>query len=134
VKKNDVPQHSAKAFMGRSKALYAEGEDGRYQIVPSKGWEAEEIVLDQAIDEFKRLAAEAHAKAKAGLASPLEYHMYARRMDPVLLADVSGFWQWQVRRHLRPGAFDALPAAKQERYAEALGLDVGTLKSIPEEA
>ena len=66
MNKNDVPQHQAKAFMGRSKALYAVGEDGRYQIVPSNGWEAEEIVLDQAIDEFKRLAADAHARAKAG--------------------------------------------------------------------
>jgi len=134
MKKDEVPQHNAKAFMGRSKALYALGEDGGYQIVPSKGWEAEEIVLDQAIDEFKRLAADAHAKAKAGLASPLEYHMYARRMDLVLLADVSGFWRWQVRRHLRPGAFAALSRPKQERYAEALGLSVETLNATPEEA
>jgi hypothetical protein len=134
MKKEEVPQDNAKAFMGRSKALYALGEDGRYQIVPSRGWEAEEIVLDQAIDEFKRLASEAHAKAKAGLASPLEYHMYARRMDPVLLADVSGFWRWQVDRHLRPGAFAALPVSKQKRYAEALGMGVEALNALPEEA
>jgi hypothetical protein len=55
-------------------------------------------------------------------------------MDPVLLADVSGFWQWQVRRHLRAGAFAALPRPKQERYAEALGLSVEALNTMPEEA
>ena len=132
MKKEDVPQHQAKAFMGRSKALYALDESGRYQVVPSNGWEAEEIVLDQAIDEFKRLAAEAHAAAKAGSGSALAYHMYSRRMDLVLLADISGFWQWQVGRHLRPGAFEALPPTKQQRYAEALGLSVEQLKSLPE--
>ena len=134
MKEGDVPQDVARALQGRRKALYAIDARGNYQIVRSAGWEAEEIVLDQAIDEFKRLAAEAHAKAKAGLASPLEYHMYARRMDPVLLADVSGFWRWQVRRHLRPGAFAALPGRSQERYAEALGLSVEALNALPEEA
>jgi hypothetical protein len=118
--------------MGHSKALYALDQDGHYQIVPSNGWEAEEIVLDQAIDEFKRLAAEAHAAAKSGSGSPLQYHMYARRMDPVLLADLSGQWQWQVRRHLRPGAFERLAAPRQQRYAEALGLSVSQLSSLPE--
>ncbi|HXC63829.1 MAG TPA: hypothetical protein VNZ67_05695 [bacterium] len=132
MKKDEVPQHNAKAFMGRSKALYALAEDGSYQIVPSKGWEAEEIVLDQAVEEFQRLAREAHARAKAGAGSPLEYHMFARRMDAVLLADISGFWAWQVRRHLRPGAFAALPPSKQARYAEALGLPVETLLALPE--
>jgi len=118
--------------MGRSKALYALGEDGRYQVVPSNGWEAEEIVLDQAIDEFKRLATEAHDRARAGLGSALEYHMYSRRMDLALLADVSGFWQWQVRRHLRPGSFSALSPAKQRRYAEALGMGLDALNALPE--
>jgi hypothetical protein len=132
MKTDEVPQKPAKAYLGRHKALYALDEEGRYRIVPSKGWEAEEIVLDQAIDEFKRLAADAHARAKAGLGSPLEYHMYTRRMDAVLLADISGFWQWQVRRHLRPGAFARLGAAKRRRYAEALGLPEAQLDALPE--
>lgn len=132
MNKDEVPQQPAKAYLGRRKALYALGEDGAYQIVPSSGWEAEEIVLDQAIDEFKRLAVEAHARALSGAGSPLEYHMYTRRMDPVLLADISGFWKWQVRRHLRPGAFAALGTAKQARYAEALGLAVADLNRLPE--
>ena len=132
MKKEDVPQDRVKAFQGRSKALYAIDKDGRYALVPSNGWEAEEIVLDQAVDEFKRLAAEAHAAARSGEGSPLQYHMYARRMDLVLLADLSGQWQWRVRRHLRPGAFERLSARAQRRYAEALGLSVSQLSSLPE--
>jgi hypothetical protein len=133
MEKNEVPQQAAKAYLGRRKALYAVGEGGNYEIVPSAGWEAEEIVLDQAIDEFARLAREAHSAAKAGQGSALAYHMYSRRMDPVLLADVAGFWGWQVRRHLRPGAFARLSPRKKARYAEALNLDVRILDTLPEE-
>lgn len=132
MKKEDVPQHHVKTFQGRFKPIYAVGEDGKYEMVPSNGWEAEEIVLNQAVEEFRRLAAEAHARAKAGLGSPLEYHMFARRMDAVLLADISGFWLWRVRRHLRPGAFAGLAPADQARYAEALGLSVEALLTLPE--
>jgi len=72
MKKDEVPQQAAKAFMGHSKALYAQSEDGSYALTPSAGWEAEEIVLDQAIAEYEEGAAQAHARALAGLSSPLE--------------------------------------------------------------
>lgn len=134
MRRDQVPQDNAKAFMGHSKALYAADERGRLGLAGSNGWEAEEAVLDQAILEFERLAAEALDRARRGLGSPLEYHMFSRRMDLVLLADVSGFWRWQVRRHLRPGAFESLPPKQQRRYAEALGLDVDALKRLPEGA
>jgi hypothetical protein len=132
MKKSEVPQHRVKTFQGRYKPVYALGEDGKYEMVPSNGWEAEEIVLDQAVEEFQRLAREAHARAKAGAGSALEYHMYARRMDAVLLADISGLWLWRVKRHLRPGAFAALAPALQARYADALGLPVPILLALPE--
>jgi len=132
MKEKEVPQDRAKAFQGQRKALYAVDENGQYAIVPSSGWEAEEIVLEQAIEEYERAAAEAFERAKSGAASPLEYHMCRCRMDVLLLAQSTGFFRWQVRRHLRPGAFAALSAAKQRRYVEALGLDERALDSLPE--
>ena len=131
MKKDEVPQDRARAFQGRSKALYAQDENGQYKIVPSNGWVAEEIVLDQAIAEFVSAAEDALARARAGLTSPLEYHMYRCRMDVLLLAQSSGFFRWQVRRHLRAAIFEALPAAKKQRYADALGLSVAQLESLP---
>jgi hypothetical protein len=133
VKKDEVPQDRAKAFQGRKKALYAQDENGRYAIVPSSGWEAEEIVLDQAIAEFEAQAAEALARVRSGTASPLEYHMYRCRMDVVLLAQSTGFFRWQVRRHLRPGVFAGLAPAKLARYADALGMAVEQLGAVPRE-
>lgn len=133
MKKEDVPQQNAKAFMGHSKVLYAEDSEGRYVRAPCSGWEAEEIVLEQAIEEFESLAADAWRRAREGTGSALEYHMYRERMDPVLLAQSTGYFRWRVRRHLRPGAFATLPPAVRGRYAEALGKPAETLDTLPEQ-
>ena len=133
MKKDEVPQQNAKAFMGHSKLLYAVDDKGRYVPAPSNGWEAEEIVLDQAIDEFKRLTADAWQRAKQGQTSALEYHMFHERMDVVLLAQSTGYFKWRVRRHLRPGVFQKLPARLRERYADALGIDAARLDLLPEQ-
>ena len=133
MKKDEVPQQNAKAFMGHSKLLYAVDESGRYVPAPCNGWEAEEIVLDQAIEEFRRLAEDAWQRARRGEASPLEYHMFRQRMDLVLLAQSTGFFQWRVRRDLRPGAFQKLSAARRERYSDALGVLATDLDPLPDQ-
>ena len=131
MKKVDVPQQVARALRGQRKALYATNERGEYGLVQSAGWEAEEIVLDQAISEFEEQAADAHARVLGGLASPLEYHMLRCRMDVLVLAQATGFFRWQVRRHLRAATFRRLSARQRARYANALGLSVEQLNALP---
>ena len=126
-----VPQEGNATLGGQRKVMYARGDDGRIVLVPSRGWEAEEIVTTQAVDALAEQARDALARAKAGTASPLEYWMYARRMDVALLAQTSGFWQWRVRRHLTPAGFAALSAKHRQRYADALGLRADELATIP---
>ncbi len=133
MKQTEVPQQNARAFLGHSKLLYALDEHGRYAATPCSGWEAEEIVLDQAIAEFERHAADAWQRARQGRGSALEYHMYHRRMDLVLLAQSTGFCKWRVHRHLRPGAFPKLSDRRRQRYAEALGLTPAQLDTLPEQ-
>lgn len=133
MKRAEVPQQNAKAFMGHSKILYAVDAQGHYVKAPCNGWEAEEIVLDQAIAEYQRQAADAWRRARQGRASALEYHMYRERMDVVLLAQSTGFGKWRVRRHLRPGAFQTLSANCRQRYAEALGKSPQQLEQLPEQ-
>ncbi|MGH8399126.1 MAG: hypothetical protein ACRETA_12920, partial [Gammaproteobacteria bacterium] len=101
MKQDEVPQQNAKAFMGHSKVLYALDDAGHYTPTPCSGWEAEEIVLDQAIAEYQQHAAAAWQRARQGHASALEYHMYRQRMDLVLLAQSTGYFKWRVRRHLK---------------------------------
>lgn len=132
MKREEVPQQNAKAFMGHSKLLYAQDQDGRYVPAPCNGWEAEEIVLDQAIAEYERQAVDAWTRARQGQASTLEYHMYRQRMDLVLLAQSTGFFKWRVRRHIRVGAFQKLSESCRQRYADALGIAPAQLDTLPE--
>ncbi|WP_417067202.1 hypothetical protein [Niveibacterium terrae] len=125
-----VPQQAGRVLAGHRKAIYAQGEDGRLRAVASAGWEAEEIVNALAVNELERLAEEARARALAGLASPLEFHMYRARMDLDLLAQTSGFWRWRIRRHFRPAVFARLKDATLARYAEVLGCRVEDLRSV----
>jgi hypothetical protein len=131
VKAGDVPQDRGQTLDGQRKALYAVDEHGAYRVVKSAGWDAEEIVLNQAIAECDEQTADARERARQGLTSPLEYHMRARRMDVLVLAQSTGFFQWQVRRHLKPETFRRLSARQLARYADALGLTAEQLSVLP---
>ena len=122
-----VPQEGNTTLGGHRKAMYARAEDGRIVIAASRGWEAEEIVTRQAVEDLERRAEEARERARSGRGSALEYHMYRARMDLELLAQATGLWRWRVRRHLKPKGFARLPPALKLRYAEALGISVEAL-------
>ncbi len=128
---NEVPQEGNRTLGVHRKALYAKDADGRMVIVASSGSEVDETVTMQAVDRMHAQAEEAWARAQAGKTSPLEYWMYARRMDVPLLSQVSGIWQWRIRRHFNPQRFERLSAGVLSRYAEALGLDIAQLKGLP---
>jgi len=131
VKQDDVPQDQSAAFEGQKKPLYVIDEDGKYTTELSSGWDVEEVVLDQAIAQFEALCDEARLRVEQKLSAPLEYHMYQRRMDISVLAQSTGFFQWQVKRHLKPAVFARLNAKKLARYQEALGLSLSELQSMP---
>jgi len=125
---SEVPQEGNSTLGGHRKAMYARGTDGKLHIVQSAGWEVEEIVTKQAVDDLLRLTEEARQRVLAGLTSPLEYHMYRVRMDVPLLAQASGIWQWRIRRHFRPAVFAGLSASLLTTYADAMGMTVDQLK------
>jgi hypothetical protein len=56
--------------------------------------------------------------------------MEYRLMDVSILAGYTGFWKWQIKRHLKPGVFDKLSTQKLEKYAEAFNIKVKDLKSM----
>jgi len=127
VRERDVPQEGNRTLAGHRKAVYAAAEDGRLRLVPSRGWEVEEIVTRQAVEDLERQAQQARERALGGAASPLEYHMYRARMDLALLSQATGLWRWRVRRHFRPEVFARLSPALRRRYADALGISVEAL-------
>ncbi|MDR2926381.1 MAG: hypothetical protein LBU76_10630 [Azoarcus sp.] len=126
----DVPQENSATYGGHLKAVYARTRNGQLALVQTCGWEAEETVTRQAVQMFDALAAAAQERARAGQSAPLEAHMYRARMDIALLAQATGLWRWQVRRHFRPAVFARLSEGLRERYAQALGIHPGQLGAI----
>jgi hypothetical protein len=130
MRERDVPQEGNSTLGGYRRGVYAVADDGRMQLVTSRGWEVEEIVTRQVLQDFERHAREARERALAGLTSPLEVHMYRGRMDVALLSQITGIWRWRIRRHFRPRVFARLSPALRQRYADALGLSLEALGRI----
>jgi len=128
---NDVPQEGNRTLGVHRKALYAKDADGKMVIVPSRGSEVDETVTMQAVDRMNALAEDAKVRALAGQTAPLEYWMYARRMDVALLSQVSGIWQWRIRRHFHPQRFKQLSPKVLASYADALGLSSTHIQTLP---
>jgi len=130
VEKKDVPQDSNATLNGARKVVYAVDEDGQYRAVPSSGWAVEEVVTSMAVDHYTDLAQEALNRVEQGVASPLEYHMYASRLNIATLAQATGQFQWQVRRHLKQPIAKMNPKTLR-LYSEAFGKGVDVLSNTP---
>lgn len=131
MREEDVPQEGNAILEGHRKAVYAVGADGKLRVVQSRGWEVEEVVTRQAIEDLERRAEDARRRCLAGETSPLEYHMYRARMDVPLLSQVTGLWRWRIRRHFRPDVFARLSPQLRRRYADALGITKEELWTAP---
>jgi hypothetical protein len=58
--------------------------------------------------------------------------MARHQMDPGLLAGYAGLFRWQVRRHMKPGAFRRISAALANRYAAIFRITPEELMEMPE--
>jgi len=130
MRERDVPQEGNATLAGHRKAVYAVADDGRLRMVASRGWEVEEIVTRQALQDLERLERDACERARRGLTSPLEVHMHRARMDVAILSQATGLWRWRIRRHFRPQVFTRLSPSLRQRYADALGLSLEALGRI----
>lgn len=132
MKRDDVPQDEVSTYAGQHKLLYAVDENGEYAGVRSSGWEVECAATRDALTAISEDRQAAWERCKRGETSPLEFHMYDRRMDVPLLAQTTGMCQWRIRRHFRPRIFGKISESVLNRYCEALGLSAQQLQSLPE--
>jgi hypothetical protein len=128
---SDVPQEGNRTLGNHRKALYAKDATGRMVLVASRGSELDETVTLQAVERLQAFADNARKRCLAGQTAPLEVWMWTQRMDIPLLSQVTGIWQWRIRRHLRPSIFARLRPELLQRYAAALGLRAEQLKQLP---
>lgn len=128
---SDVPQEGNRTLGNLRKALYAKDANGRMVLVASKGSEVDETVTLQAVERLQAFADDARKRCLAGQTAPLEVWMWTLRMDLPLLSQITGIWQWRIRRHLRPRNFARLSPELLQRYAQALGLSAEQLQQLP---
>ena len=133
MKISEIPQDHVKTMQGEKKALYALDDRGNYTRSTTSGWEAEEVVLTQVIDDFNEKAKEAALRVRKNETSPIEYYMYRRWMDPLTLAQAMGLYRWQVRRHFKPRVFKRLDDGMLNEYARIFGVSVDALNCFREE-
>ncbi|NBI42676.1 hypothetical protein GVX76_04095 [[Haemophilus] felis] len=122
----NIPQDDSKIFRGQKKVVYATA-NGRYQATTSSGWQTEEFATQQAVDELDQQAELALQAVKNGEKSPIYYLMYKNRYDLPTLAQATGFWQWQIKRHFRPEVFAKLSEEKLAVYAGVFGIQFSEL-------
>lgn len=130
MKKNEVPQDDANMFEGKLKEpCYVVDEDGKYTTVKSVGWEAKNVVMQQAWDAVHEKVNEIKRQVEQGEMSPIAYYMEKQVMDLSVLKGYTGFFKWKIKRHLKMKHFNKLNDHQLEKYAEAFDLDVQTLKN-----
>ena len=130
MKKEDVPQDLGALGKLTNELCYATDSDGKYTTALSKGWDVKISALDTAWDEVGHRIEEARQKVVKGDASPLLFFMEKGLMDVQILAGYTGFWQWQVKRHLKPSVFNKLTDKKLKRYAEVFNVTIDDLKTM----
>ncbi|WDF55012.1 hypothetical protein [Mucilaginibacter sp. KACC 22063] len=130
MKKEDVPQDNGSLGKVTREVCYATDSTGKYTTELSSGWDIKSRALDVAWNDIDNRITEARKKVEAGEASQLLFFMEYRLMDLQLVADYTGFWKWQIKRHLKPDVFKNLSDKKLQKYAEAFNVKVNDLKSM----
>jgi hypothetical protein len=133
MKISEVPQDDIKTMNGVKKALYAIDDQGCYAKTTTRGWEAEEVVLNQVIGDFDEKAGETASRVRNNETSPIEYFMYKNWMDSPTLAQAMGLYRWQVKRHFKPSIFKKLDDRTLAEYAALFRISVDALKNFPRE-
>jgi hypothetical protein len=132
MKVNEVPQDDVPDYSeGIKKGNYALDDNGKYVMVPSKGWVVDEMINRMAYDEYKAKEEETRKAVLAGQKSPLAYYMELRQMTPEILGKTAGIAAFRVKRHLRPEIFVRLKPSVLEAYAKALAITTEDLITVP---
>ncbi len=130
MKKEDVPQDLGALGKITTEVCYATDESGKYITQRSNGWDVKTTALDAAWKDIDDRVKAAREKILSKQASPVLFFMERGLMDVSILAAYTGFFTWQVKRHLKPDVFEKLPDKKLQKYAEVFNVSVEDFKTM----
>lgn len=130
MKKEEIPQDLGALGKITGELVYAVDESGNYTTVLSNGWEIKSSALDVAWKDVEQRIQAALEKVNRKEASPILFFMELRVMDIGIVAAYTGFWKWQVKKHLKYEAFQKLSEKKLAKYATLFEVSKEELKTI----
>jgi hypothetical protein len=130
MKKENIPQDPSALDKFTKEVCYAVDSSGNYVTELSSGWEVKSTALDVAWKDIEERITAAKQKVLLKQASPLLFFMELRLMDTGIVSAYTGFWKWQVNRHLKPSGFEKLSQKKMQKYAEAFNVSITELKTM----
>ena len=130
MKKEDVPQDLSALGKITTEICYATDESGNYTTSQSKGWQVKIEALGVTWDDIEKKVQTAREKVLNNEASPLLFFMERSVMNISILADYTGFWKWQIKRHLKPSVFRKLSEKTLRKYADVFNVSVEEFKTM----
>ena len=130
MKKEEVPQDKSALDNFTKEVCYALDDSGKYVTTLSTGWEVKTTALNMAWKDIEQRIQSVKEKVQRKEASPILFFMEARLMDLEITAAYTGFWQWQIKRHLKPDVFEKLSTNKLAKYAKAFNVSIDDLKTM----
>jgi len=130
MKKNEIPHDLGALGKITREVCYAVDDSGKYTTELSEGWEVKATALDVAWHDVEDRIATAKQKVLNNEASPLLFFMELKLMDVPIVAAYTGFWKWQVKRHLKPSVFKNLSDKKLQKYAEIFETSADDIKNM----
>ncbi|HRD40204.1 MAG TPA: hypothetical protein PLC65_16375 [Bacteroidia bacterium] len=130
MKKEEIPQDKSALEKYTRDMLYVKNADGKYTTALSTGWEVKKVALDNAWEDINERVKETALAVKNGEKSPVAYYMELKLMDLTLLSAYTGFWKFNIKRHMKPSVFAKLSDEKLSRYAKAFDITLQELKNF----
>src|SRR5664279_5628663 len=130
MKRDELPQDLGALGKITGEVCYVVDESGNYTTVLSNGWEVKSSALEVAWKDVEQRIQAAHQKVMNKEASPILFFMELRVMDIPIVAAYTGFWKWQVKKHLSYSGFQKLSGSKLAKYAELFEVSVADLKTM----
>ena len=130
MKKEEVPQDLGSLGKITKEVCYATDASGKYTTQLSDGWNVKTNALDITWKDIEQKIAAAKEKVFRDEASPVLFFMEKNVMDIGILSGYTGFFRWQIKRHLKPAVFKKLSIKKLTKYAEVFSITVNELKTM----
>ncbi len=85
-------------------------------------------------DAFLEKAEEVKERILREEASPIEYFMYKRLLEPKFLAQAMDIAVWRLKRHFKPNVFKKLDQGTLQKYAKIFNVTLDDLINFREDA